>query len=148
VEDNSYYYNNLGNSFMDIGKYEEALENYMKAISVKNDEAIFYHNSGVCLMLMEEYNRAKSLFKKALELSINMDETKYYYIKCIFETNDSENLENIDFPDDKGYLIESLVMISKMSMRNGKKEIAKKCLNMLKILGYSSQETDLIEKMI
>ena len=51
----------MANKYLESGEYEKALSFFLKAISLNSENSVLYHNAGVCLMLMNEYERAGSL---------------------------------------------------------------------------------------
>ncbi|BBE30460.1 hypothetical protein OSSY52_06010 [Tepiditoga spiralis] len=143
----AYYYNKIGNDLLSKKSYDEALLMYLKAISINSKEPMFYHNAGVCLMLKGESERAISLFEHAIKIGINLDETKYYLIKILFELERYEKVVNSSLPE-KNFKIDAMILKAKAALRINKNEDVKKILNELEILGYTSQETELIQKMI
>lgn len=71
-------YTNIGINYFYQQKYEDALENYKKALEIsralKNKEAmsICYNNIGLVYQNLEEYESAIESFQKALEISTEM----------------------------------------------------------------------------
>ena len=143
----AYYYNKIGNDLLSKKSYDEALLMYLKAISINSKEPMFYHNAGVCLMLKGESERAISLFEHAVKSGIILDETRYYLIKILFELKHYEKVINTTLPE-KNFKIDAMILKAKAALRINKKEDVKKILNELESLGYTSQETELIQKMI
>ena len=60
-------YNNWGNALSGLGRYEEALEKYGKAIELKPDLAKAYYNWGYTLNGLGKYNEAIEKYNKAIE---------------------------------------------------------------------------------
>ena len=68
----AYAYNGLGNYYREIRKWDEAIENYNKAIEL--DSKFFYplNYLGDCYRLKEMYKDAKNSFNKAIEVNIQI----------------------------------------------------------------------------
>ena len=149
MENNPYYFNEKANELMEKKEYEKALEFYTKAISLNSEEAIFFHNTGVCLISSGEYLRAISLFEKALELKISLEETKYYLILCLYESRKYEEIFNYEVPEENVNLkIESYILLVKSAVKIKNHKLSKLYLNKLNLMGFNSQELELISKMI
>ena len=61
-------YNNLANTFKDLGKFEETSENYKKAVDIKPDYAEAYKNWGLAYMLNYDFEKAFELMEWRLRL--------------------------------------------------------------------------------
>lgn len=70
-------YNNLGCAQYLLGLYEEAIENYEKAIELNPDDASAYYNLGIALYQLGLHKEAIKNYKKAIEL--NPDNGDYYF---------------------------------------------------------------------
>jgi len=78
----SHVYNRLGIALRRQGKWQEAVEEYKKAIRIDpRDEAIHY-NMGRAYMEGGNNEKAKDCFNKALKLNPEMQEAKAELIKC------------------------------------------------------------------
>jgi protein O-GlcNAc transferase len=62
------FYNDLGNSYQDQGKLDEAISCYRKALELKPDAAGAYSNLGTAFQNQGRLNEAISCYKKALQL--------------------------------------------------------------------------------
>lgn len=78
---------NLGNAYDDIGKHEEAIASYKKAIEVDPGNVNAYNNLGYIYVSIGKHEEAIALFKKAIELDPNQAlvhnnlAVAYYYEK-------------------------------------------------------------------
>lgn len=76
---------NLGNAFYKQGKYSEAMESYIKALSniQKNKKlngnqlAAAFHNLGNSLLSQKQYEQSIEAYKNALKINPNDNETRY-----------------------------------------------------------------------
>lgn len=77
-------YNNEGLELYDLGKYEEAIELYDKAINLENkgirDIEICYYNRGRAYFKLENYEKAIGDYTKAIEIS---PKSKYYSDRAV-----------------------------------------------------------------
>jgi tetratricopeptide (TPR) repeat protein len=64
------------NELYNVREYKRAIELYMKAIEVKENEAAAYYNSAVCFIKLNKYDRAIFLLKKAINLKMD---SKYFF---------------------------------------------------------------------
>lgn len=64
------YYNN-GNNFYDLDKYEDAIKEYNKAISLNLDEDILFYKKGNSLAFLGRYEEAIIAYDKAIRLNPN-----------------------------------------------------------------------------
>ncbi|MEA1955525.1 MAG: tetratricopeptide repeat protein [Campylobacterota bacterium] len=65
---NSDLYNNMGIAYRKLGKYNEAIKAYEKAIEIKANDNIYY-NMGIVYGELEEYDKAIEAFEKAIEIN-------------------------------------------------------------------------------
>jgi len=63
-------YNNRGNAYSRLGKYQQAIEDYNKAIRLKPDYADAYHNRGLAYFTQGENKLGCIDAKKACESGI------------------------------------------------------------------------------
>jgi tetratricopeptide (TPR) repeat protein len=68
------FYYNLGVDYDDIGRYEEALEAYNKAIKIKPDYHEAWSNKGNALRKLGRYNEALEACNKAIEIKPDHNE--------------------------------------------------------------------------
>lgn len=71
------YYNYLGNLYLEIGLYEQALDQYEAAINVYPKQPIYYDNLAYAHEMMGDVEQAELAYLKALNLSPNNG--LYYY---------------------------------------------------------------------
>jgi len=69
----------LGYSAANAGKYEEAVTDFQKAISLKSDYAEAYNMLGFCARKMGNVNGAFVYYETALKLKPNFPEAREYY---------------------------------------------------------------------
>jgi tetratricopeptide (TPR) repeat protein len=65
------YVQNIGFAFFQLGKYEEALEYYDKALEIDSEYVSGYNLKGVVLDRLKRYNEALTCYNRALELDQN-----------------------------------------------------------------------------
>ncbi len=68
----SLFYSNRGIAKRQLGRYEEAIRDYDKAIELNQDHATAYNNRGMTYGMMERYEDAINDFDRAIELDPNM----------------------------------------------------------------------------
>lgn len=67
-------WNNLGNSYASLRKYEKSLECYQKAIECSPERFEFYYHKGILLMQLGRFTEAEPIMDKAIKLnSSNLD---------------------------------------------------------------------------
>ncbi|MEP6486115.1 tetratricopeptide repeat protein [Microcoleus vaginatus GB2-A3] len=64
-------YHNLGNSLQEIGRFDEAVAAYKKAIELNPNFSWSYHSLGDVLLKLEKWEEAVAAYKKAVELNPN-----------------------------------------------------------------------------
>tara|TARA_B100000809_G_scaffold254209_1_gene291138 strand:- start:254 stop:721 length:468 start_codon:yes stop_codon:yes gene_type:complete len=62
------YYYNLGNTYRQQDRLEEAIEAYNKAIEIKPDYHLAYHNLGNTYRRQGKYDQAIEAYNKAIEI--------------------------------------------------------------------------------
>ena len=144
----AFYINKSGNDLIETGQYEKALNYYLRAIEIMPEEPIFYHNLGVCLLLNSDYKNASKYFKLGIEKGLSLDETYLYLAESLYESNNYDELITIKEPESEQMRYHVLLIKSKSALKTNNKQLAKKYLDSIKIMGYDSQEINLIEKMV
>lgn len=66
-------YNNRGNAYIDLKKYNEAIADFTKALELKPDYAEAYLNRGTVYDELKKYNEAIADYSKAIELKPDYD---------------------------------------------------------------------------
>ena len=61
------YYND-GVSYLDLGKYDEAITAFTKAIEIDPKTSAIYYNRGTAYFVLEAYQKAIDDYSKAIEL--------------------------------------------------------------------------------
>jgi Tfp pilus assembly protein PilF len=69
-------YSDMGNFFVTVGRYDEAVSQLKKAISLRPDRAVYYYNLGNILGRVGRFEEAVPYFEMALRL--NPDNTAVY----------------------------------------------------------------------
>ena len=87
-------YINIGNIFSDLGRNEEALKNYKKALKIKNDFPSTLFNIGNILFNEKDFNGAEKYFLKALSFEKNHVKSKIGLISIYSETFNIKSLRN------------------------------------------------------
>jgi len=72
-------YMNLGICLVEVGRYDEAISQLKKAISLKPDEAVLYYNLGRIMRRAEKYEEAVPYF----EISLKLDPSNVYAYKIL-----------------------------------------------------------------
>ncbi|WP_295722647.1 tetratricopeptide repeat protein [uncultured Methanobrevibacter sp.] len=75
--------NRRGNALLELGRFNEALNCYDKAISIEKDNTSFLLNKGVVLMELGEFQQAENLFTKVLAIDPNNEDAKILKIECL-----------------------------------------------------------------
>lgn len=88
-------YANKASSLSDIGKHDEAIECYDKALSLRPEDSDIYFNKGVDLRKMKRYNEALKCFQTCLKLRSGDFECCLYLAECFaFLGKRKEALQN------------------------------------------------------
>jgi adsorption protein B len=69
--DYSIVWSNKGFALSSQGRYEEAIEAYVKALSIDPNNAIIWNNKGLTLRKLEKYKEAIECYEKAIKLDKN-----------------------------------------------------------------------------
>ncbi|WP_129640946.1 tetratricopeptide repeat-containing sulfotransferase family protein [Peristeroidobacter agariperforans] len=81
---------NLGTARRGAGKYEEALRAYMRAAELGYTDADFYFNVGLTHIDRRDYESARVVLKKALDLAPGDALIRSEYIKACYESMQTE----------------------------------------------------------
>lgn len=146
LQNKSNYYLKIGNKYLSLNNIELAIKNYLLALNEDSNNPLIYHNLGVSYLIKSEFISAIENFKKAIELGFKSDETLYYYLKALFDAEMYEECLKIDTTEK--FFIDMNMIKLKAAMKLNKIKLAKQLLNTLKMSGFSSQEINLIEKII
>ncbi|KLO24936.1 MULTISPECIES: tetratricopeptide repeat protein [unclassified Marinitoga] len=146
MQNKSNYYLNLGNKYLSLNNIDLAIKNYLLALKEDSKNPLIYHNLGVCYLLKNESSLAFENFKKSIENGLNTEETHYYYLKSSFNSGNYEECLKIN-ANDKFFIDMNLIKI-KAALKINNYKYAKNTLEILKMNGFSSQELNLIEKII
>jgi tetratricopeptide (TPR) repeat protein len=71
VAENERYIINLGNTYWKLGRHQEAIATYKKAIQLNPNSAEGYNNLGVALSHLGEYKEAVKQYQKSIQLDSN-----------------------------------------------------------------------------
>ncbi|MBO6105231.1 MAG: tetratricopeptide repeat protein, partial [Methanobrevibacter sp.] len=67
----------------DLGRFEEAIECYDKAIELEPRNTSFLLNKGVVLMELDRFDEAEILFTKVLALDPSNDDARVLKMECL-----------------------------------------------------------------
>ena len=81
---------NLGTARRGAGKYEEALQAFTRAAELGFTDADFYFNVGLTHLDRRDYESARAVLKKALDLEPNDALIRSEYIKACYESMQTE----------------------------------------------------------
>lgn len=76
-------YNRLGIAFRKQGKFQEAVDNYLRAIEQAPEMDTLYFNLGRAYMDAKDQEKAEKAMRKALELNPEFNEAKNFLIKVL-----------------------------------------------------------------
>lgn len=85
---------NLGNNLMEARKYDEAAEEYKKAVGHETDKASLadaYYNMGVALQKQQKYAECIDAYKNALKNDPNDADAKYNLTKALMMMQQQQN---------------------------------------------------------
>lgn len=80
-------YHNLGNSLQEIGRFDEAVAAYKKAIELNPNFSWSYHSLGDVLLKLEKCEEAVAAYKKAVELNPDFSWVLSQFGRCFAETS-------------------------------------------------------------
>ena len=108
--------NILGAVYSGLGRNEEAITSFNKAIELKPDYAEAHNNLGSCLQELGEYDRAVSSYKEAIRLNSDFEEA-YYNLGLLLmgagKYQDAmEQFELTSFKNSKSYLLRCLYSLN------------------------------------
>ncbi|GAB6189581.1 hypothetical protein JCM30566_13210 [Marinitoga arctica] len=146
MQSKSNYYLNLGNKYINLNNIDLAIKNYLLAIQEDPENPLAYHNLGVCYLMKNNPKSAFDNFKKSIEKGLKTDETYYYYLKSAFESGAYKECLKIEA--NSKFSIDMTLIKIKAAMKVNNINLAKELLENLKLSGFSSQELNLIEKII
>lgn len=70
-------HNNYGLALFYLNRFDEAVDEFRKAVELDNNFALSYINIGLVYLNREEYNNAETSFLKALDIDNKNPETHY-----------------------------------------------------------------------
>ncbi|WGS64542.1 tetratricopeptide repeat protein [Marinitoga aeolica] len=146
MQNKSNYYLKLGNKYLGLNNVELAIKNYLLALNENSENPLIYHNLGVCYLLKNDSKSALENFKKCIENGFETEETYYYYLKALFDSGNYDECLKIKV-NEKFFIDMSLIKI-KAAMKINKYNYAKNIVETLKMSGFSSQELNLMERII
>ncbi|TXB66590.1 tetratricopeptide repeat protein [Phaeodactylibacter luteus] len=65
----------LGNTYNQLGYYQEAIDAHQQALEIRPDTASYWTNLGICYRLTGQYDKAASCYEKAISLDPGYAET-------------------------------------------------------------------------
>jgi tetratricopeptide (TPR) repeat protein len=74
---NSVYWNRRGNAYYNLKQYQEAVEDYSKAIELSPNNATYWSNRGDAYSKLNEYHKAIEDFSKAIQINYHSDKSTY-----------------------------------------------------------------------
>jgi tetratricopeptide (TPR) repeat protein len=124
---------NLGTARRGAGKYEEALQAYTRASGLGCATADFYFNVGLTHLDRRDYESARAVLKKALELAPDDALIRSEYIKACYETLQTEEaLEALQgWTDFSGLAPDQLADVGQRMMNLGATERAERVVAQL-----------------
>ena len=75
--------NRMGNAYIDIGKFDEALECYNKAIDIEKNNVDFLLNKGVVLMELGKFQEAVASFDRVLLKNPDNEDAFFLKEECL-----------------------------------------------------------------
>ena len=69
-------FSNLALKLQSEGKYDEAIESYVKAIEINSNDAKLHYNVGTAFQAKEDFEHAEKAYKKSLEIDPNNEKAK------------------------------------------------------------------------
>lgn len=91
-------FNNYGLALFYLDRFDEAIEEFKKAINLDNSFSLPYANIGLVYLNKSDYDKAKEFFLKALELDPQNPETHYNLAVTFYRKNEkTEALKHYEF---------------------------------------------------
>ena len=87
--DSSIYYSR-GRCYWRLKKYEEAIDNFDKAIDLNPNDDRYFYIRGLCYDELKKYEEAIDNFDKAIDLNPNDDRYFYFRGLCYYELDENE----------------------------------------------------------
>ncbi len=75
--------NRMGNAYIDLGKFDDALECFNKAIDLEKNNIDFLLNKGVVLMELGKFEEAVDSFNKVLLRSPDNEDAFFLKEECL-----------------------------------------------------------------
>lgn len=122
---------NLGTARRGAGKYDEALQAYTRAAQLGCSTADFYFNVGLTHMDRRDYESARAVLKKGLELAPHDALIRSEYIKACYETLQTEEALAAlqDWTDFSGLSSDQLAEVGQRMMNLGDTERAERVIS-------------------
>ena len=126
---------NLGTARRGAGKFEEALRAYTRAAELGCATADFYFNVGLTHLDRRDYESARAVLKKALELAPEDALIRSEYIKACYETlNTDDALEALQgWTEFSGLTPSQLAEVGQRMMNLGENERAEQVITQLAV---------------
>ena len=67
-----------------MSKFDDAIENYKKSISINSQESSIFYNLGLCYKSTTNYDNAIIIFKKAIEINKKFVDAYYELGETLF----------------------------------------------------------------
>ena len=138
-------YLDRGTAYNKLKKYNNALQDYTKAIELDNSSAEVFSNRGDVYYILQDYDNAIEDYNKAIELD-NSYAKAYFNLATIYQNTDfdkaekyfNKTIDNIENFNDKKYLpYQGLAYIYQ---RKGEEKRTEEYLQKAKELGYEPEE--------
>jgi tetratricopeptide (TPR) repeat protein len=85
VEPKPVIYNNRGNAFMELGRYEEAERDFQTALRLDPNLVVAHCNSGILYLHLDEPEKALGYLTRALELNPEFTYASCFHAACLAE---------------------------------------------------------------
>lgn len=81
---NSYYLQRLAEAQFDLGKYQDAIKSYQKAIKLAPYRPMLHYGLGLCYLKLGDKNKAVKEFQEELKVTANANELAWYELGKIY----------------------------------------------------------------